>query len=129
LRDEIVEDDVSAADGGPGLGVVAVAVEEIEDGISQFGARIVAGRSVNEKAAMIADYCGFVEVVMNFAVGNGGDFPGKRWRPGDVHLVGAIKEIWLDAVVGGIEEADAVGEEGVAVIIGSEGSVVMLQTP
>src|SRR5258708_34040125 len=58
-------------------------------------------------------------MVMNFAMGNVGGFPGKRW-PGDVHFAGAIKEIWLGAVVGRIEEADAVGNEGVTVIIGSE---------
>jgi len=58
-------------------------------------------------------------MVMNFAVRNVGGFPGKRW-PGDVHFIGAIKEIWLGAVVGRIEEADAVGNEGVTVIIGSE---------
>src|SRR5260370_41923413 len=58
-------------------------------------------------------------MVMNFAMGSVGGFPGKRW-PGDVHFIGAIKEIWLGAVVGRIEEADAVGNEGVTVIIGSE---------
>src|SRR6266851_361429 len=58
-------------------------------------------------------------MVMNFAMGNVGGFPGKRW-PGDMHFIGAIKEIWLGAVVGRIEEADAVGNEGVTVIIGRE---------
>ena len=68
---------------------------------------------------MVADYRRLIKVVMNFAMRNVGDFPGKRW-PADVHFAGAIKEIWLGAVVGRIEEADAVGNEGVTVIIGSE---------
>ena len=55
LRDEIVEDDVGAADGGPGAGVVAVAMQKIEDRISLLGARIVAGRGVNEVIAVVAD--------------------------------------------------------------------------
>ena len=85
-----------------------------------LAARIVAGRGVNEKVAMVADYGGVVEVVMNFAEGTGADFPGKRRRPGNVDFVGARKEIWLDAVVRGIEEADAVSHKCVAVIIGGE---------
>src|SRR5437879_183556 len=77
-------------------------------------------RIVNEKVAMVADYHGLIKVMMNFAVGNVCDFPGERRRPGDVHFVGAIEKVWFGAVVGGIEKADAVGDEGVAVIIGSE---------
>src|SRR6267154_524477 len=119
LCDEVVEDDVGAANGGPSAGVVAIAVQEIQDGITLFGARVIAGWGVNEKVTMVADYRGLIKMVMNFAVRNAGDFPGKRW-PGDVHFAGAIKEIWLGAVVGGVEEADAVGNEGVTVIIGSE---------
>src|SRR6266403_1440938 len=43
LGDEIVEDDVGAADGGPAAGVITVPVQEIQGGISLFAARIVAG--------------------------------------------------------------------------------------
>ena len=43
LGDEVVKDDVSAADGGPAAGVIAVPVQQIQGGISLFAARIVAG--------------------------------------------------------------------------------------
>jgi len=85
LRDEIVEDDVGAANFGPGVSVVTVAVQQIEDGISLLAARVVAGRGVNEKAAVVADYFGLVEMMMNLAMRNVGDFPGKTWRAGNVN--------------------------------------------
>src|SRR5205807_496563 len=58
LRDEIIEDYVGAAGGGPRAGVVTESVEQIQDGISLFAPRIVAGRSINKKAAVIAYHGG-----------------------------------------------------------------------
>ena len=120
LGDEIVEDDVGTADGGPGAGVIAEAVEQVEDGIGLLAARVVAGRSVNEKVAIVADHAGPVEMMMDFAVRDVVDFPRERRRARDVQFAGAVEKVGLDRVVGRIEESDAIGDDGVAVIIGSE---------
>ncbi len=53
---EIVEYDVGAAHLGPGVIVVTVAVQQIENGISLLATRVVAGRSVHEEAAIVADH-------------------------------------------------------------------------
>jgi len=58
-----------------------------------FGARIVFRRGVNVKITLVADDSRLIEMMMNFAVGNVGDFPGKGGRSGNVDFVGAIEEI------------------------------------
>src|SRR4030095_4600584 len=71
LRDETVEDHIAAADGGQSACVVAIAVQEIENWVSLFSARVIARRGVDKKVAIIADYAGLIEMAMNFAVREG----------------------------------------------------------
>src|SRR6476646_12259339 len=59
--------------------------------------------------------------MMNFSMGDVVGFPSERRRAGDMNFVRTIAEVWLDAVVGGIEHADASHLERVTVKIGSEG--------
>ena len=111
LRDQVVEDNVGSADGGPGLCIVAVTVQQIKDRIGLFSARVVAWRGIDKIAALVTNHIGLVKMVMDFAVRNVGGFPGERSGTGNVHFVGAIQKVWLGAVVGRIEQADAVGDK------------------
>ena len=120
LRDQIVENHVRAADSGPRARVVTESVQQIEDGIGLIAARVVAGRGINEKAAIVAYHARFVEMMMNFAMRDCADLPGKRCRSGDMHFAGAIEKVRFYRVIRGIEEADTVGGERVAVIIRRE---------
>ena len=120
LRDEVVEDDVGAADGGPGGSVITVAVKKVEDGIGLLACRVVAGRCVHVVVAMIADDGGLVEMMMNFAMRDSVCFPGERSGTGNMNFAGAVEEVGFDGVVGRVEVVDAVHNEAVAVEIGSE---------
>jgi hypothetical protein len=82
--------------------------------------RVVAGRGVDEEVAIVANHGGAVEMMMDFAVSDVSDFPGERRWAGDVEFASAVEEIGLDSVVRRVEERHGVGDDGVAVIIGSE---------
>ena len=118
--DEVIEDEVSAADGGPATGIVAVSVKQVQDWIGLFAARVVARWSVNVIVAMIADYAGFVEMMMQLTVRDIGGFPCEARRTGNVQFASAIQEIRLNGVIGRIEVGDSVHLERIAIKIGSE---------
>src|SRR2546425_5725214 len=84
---------VRTADSGPRSRVVTESVQQIEDRIPLIAARVVARRGVNEKAAIVAYDARFVEMVMNFAMRDCADFPGKRCGTGDMHFAGAIEKV------------------------------------
>jgi len=120
LREEVVEDDVGAADGGPAGRVITIAVKKVEDGIGLPAGRIVAGWGVHVVVAMIADDGGLVEMMMNFAMRDIVCFPGERGGTGNMNFAGAVEEVGFDGVIGRVEVVDAVHSEAVAVEIGSE---------
>jgi hypothetical protein len=119
LRDQVVEDHVGESNRRPSAGVVAEAVQQIENGISFFRRGIVARRSVDVKVALIVGHCRLVEVMMDFSARNVADFP---WQPraGNMHRVRRGEQVRHQQSVVGIEHAHAVDEDGVSVVVGSE---------
>jgi hypothetical protein len=107
LGEEIVEDGVGAHDGVPCDGGVTPAVEEIEDGVGLFGLRVVAGRGVDVIVALIGghadSYFGGVGVMIDGAVGDGGDVPEHGCVAGDFDLCALESEVGSDVEVVGIE--------------------------
>src|SRR5439155_14801012 len=106
-----------AARGGPAAGVDTITVKKIEDGVSFFSTWVVAGRRVDVVVAMIADDSGLIEVMMDFSVGDVVGFPSERRRTRNVEFAGAVQEIWLNAIVRGIEAGNAIHLERVTIEI------------
>src|SRR5260370_28120179 len=59
-------------------------------------------------------------MTVNFAMGRRTDLPGKGRRSRNVNYARPTEEVGLSDVIGRIEQADAIGDDRVAVIIGSE---------
>ncbi len=116
--DELVEDEVGFSDGGPAIGEVAVAVEENEERVALAG--LVAGRSVDEEVAILVGHLGVVEVVVDGAVWDVCEFPGLGFIAGDKDHVGWVECVGLHVSVDGVNRADAVDLEGIAVEVGFE---------
>src|SRR6267143_6595425 len=98
LRDQVVQDYVGAANRCPRTRVIAEAVQKVEDGIGLLAARVVPGRRVSIKVAIVAHHSRLVEMMMNLAMGHRADFPGKGRRPRHMNLARSIKEVGLYGV-------------------------------
>lgn len=119
LGEEIVEDDVSLIDGGPGGGGLAPAVEKIENGVGFFGFGVVAGWRVDDVVVLVGGQaddgvCG-VGVAMEGAVRDGGDVPGHGGDGGDFNLGSLVVEVGCDTEVPGVEVLAAVNVNAVGV--------------
>ena len=67
LVDQVVERDVGPANLDPGIGLVAKAVQQEEDGIGSLPLWIVIGRSVHEEVTVVVGHGGMIEVVRDGA--------------------------------------------------------------
>ena len=70
LRDQVIENHVSAPHGGPAARVIAETVKEVQDRVQLVGFGIVAGRRIDEIVSFIAHHARFIEVMVNRAVGH-----------------------------------------------------------
>src|SRR5258708_34361406 len=59
-------------------------------------------------------------MTMNFSMSHGANLPGKGRWPGNVYLACAGEEVGLDDMIGRIEQAPAICNDRVAVIVGSQ---------
>src|SRR5579872_1392045 len=117
LRDQVVEDDIRAANRGPAARIVAEAVQQVEHWIFLFCFRIVARRRVDVEIAIVANDAGMIEMMVYEAVRNADDFPRQAWAWDMDHALG-VEQVGLDERIHGIHIADAIRDEGVAVEIG-----------
>src|SRR5579862_9590156 len=79
---EVVEDKIRAAHGRPPIRAIAVAMQQEKNGIRLLGVRVVVGRRVDVKVAVVADDLRMIEVAMDHAVRILAHFPGQRSRAG-----------------------------------------------
>src|SRR5581483_4675443 len=108
LGNQVIHDDVGAADRAPSTGIVAVAVKQVEHRIALLGVRVIARRSVNVVIAIIIRYSRSIEVTMNLAVWHIIQLPWERWRSGHMDHVLVAEEIRLEQMVVRIDAADAI---------------------
>ena len=68
LRNQVVEDDVGAADSRPSAGVVAVAVQQIQDWVGRLRRRIVSRRGVDVIIPLVIGHCRLIAMMMDLTV-------------------------------------------------------------
>lgn len=118
--DSVIEDKVGAAGVGPGVGDVAFAVDEIEDGVAG-GAAFVAGGEIEEYAFGAAEDFGVVPFGEDGAVGNIA-CPGGGRGGGDFDDAGGGALAEFDEGVNGIGDGLAVQIKPVEMSAGFEGA-------
>ena len=118
MGDQVIENHVGGSDVSPGAGLIAEAVEEVEDGVRLFAFGIVVGGGVDPVVAVVAGDGGMIEMAGDGAAGHaGGGFPTDG--AADVHEAGAgVAVRGLGERIGGVVEGEAVDGEGVGVDVG-----------
>src|SRR5216683_128617 len=120
LRDQVVQNQVSASHRRPPARVIAESVQQVQHRIALLPTRVIPRRCVDIKVALVSDYRRLVEVMMHFAVRHVADFPRQSSRPRHMHLARGVEQVGLQQWGGRINQVHAIGDECITVKVGCQ---------